>query len=79
MKVQQVIIENTKVRYILIDDKGEPVIPAIKYLKYIDNTGRSINTQKTYCYALKLYFYFLKEQNKIYSEVTLNDLGTFVG
>jgi len=79
VKVQQIIIVENQARYILIDDKGDPVIPVIKYLKYIDNTGKSINTQKTYCYALKLYFDFLQEQGKAYSEITIKDLANFVG
>ncbi|MEN1937477.1 hypothetical protein AAIE21_18280 [Paenibacillus sp. 102] len=45
MRVQEVILENGK-RYILVDNEG---IPMMKYLKYLEVTGKSNNTQKTYC------------------------------
>ncbi|AHZ54758.1 integrase family domain protein (plasmid) [Bacillus thuringiensis serovar kurstaki] len=48
MRVQEVILENGK-RYILVDSDGVPVIPVVKYLKYLDVTGKSSNTRKTYC------------------------------
>lgn len=53
MKVQEIILDKYKRRYILLNDNG---IPVVKYLKYLDNKEKSPNTQKTYCYALKLYF-----------------------
>lgn len=64
MHVQEVTLEQGK-RYMLIDDTGIPVFAAMKYLKYLDNTGKSSNTQKTYCYALKQYFVYLQEFKKI--------------
>ncbi|BCD21982.1 hypothetical protein BC30090_0879 [Bacillus cereus] len=45
MHVQEVALEQGK-RYMLIDDTGIPVFAAMKYLKYLDNTGKSSNTQK---------------------------------
>lgn len=63
----------------LIDGNGLPVIPVLKYLKYLDNTGKSRNTQKTYCYALKQYFAYLKETNKDHNNIRLEDLVEFVG
>ena len=53
MRVQEVLLENNNKRYILLDQKGFPVISVMKYLKYIDTTGKSANTQRTYCYSLK--------------------------
>ncbi|MES5925726.1 tyrosine-type recombinase/integrase [Bacillus cereus group sp. MG9] len=78
MRVQEIILEEGK-RYILIDEKGIPVIPVVKYLKYLDFTGKSSNTQKTYCYALKQYFSYLQETEKDYREIRLEDLADFVG
>ena len=66
MKVQEVKLEDDKRRYLLVDDNGLPVIPVARYLKYIDNTGKSFNTQKTYCYSLKLYFEYLKQIKEVY-------------
>ncbi|MBU5310407.1 site-specific integrase [Tissierella carlieri] len=78
MKVQEVILQENKKGYMLLDD-GLPVIPVVKYIKYLDNTEKSSNTQKTYCYSLKLYFEFLKEVEKDYREININDLSDFVG
>ncbi|KQB94103.1 hypothetical protein GEPA3_0934, partial [Geobacillus sp. PA-3] len=49
MRVQEVLLENNNRRYILVDEEGFPVIPVVKYLKYLDTTGKSRNTLKTYC------------------------------
>lgn len=78
MKVQEIKLDNTQKRYLLIDEKGFPIIPVAKYLKYIDNCGRSHNTQKTYCYALKMYFEYLRLINLNYKCVTLNVLIDFI-
>lgn len=78
MNVQEVKIDNKR-RYMLLDEQGLPIIPVVKYLKYLDNTERSYNTQKTYCYALKLYFEYLEEIDVDYRKVTLDILSNFVG
>lgn len=79
MHVQEVILEDSKKRYMLLNREGLPVIPVVKYLKYLDNTRKSSNTQKTYCYCLKLYFVFLEDIEKDYKKVNINDLSNFVG
>lgn len=79
MKVQEVKLENNQRRYLLVDDKGLPIIPVARYLKYIDNSGKSFNTQKTYAYALKLYFEYLQEADIDYRNVNINILSDFVG
>jgi integrase len=63
----------------LLDDNGLPIIPVVKYLKYLDNGEKSYNTQKTYCYSLKLYFEYLKEIDVDYRKVNVNILSDFVG
>ncbi|GFP75368.1 tyrosine-type recombinase/integrase [Clostridium fungisolvens] len=79
MRVQEIKLDNNQRRYLLVDDKGLPIIPVAKYLKYIDNSEKSFNTQKTYCYSLKLYFEYLQEINVDYRNVNLNILSDFVG
>lgn len=79
VKVQEVMLSNNVRRYMLIYENGEPAIPVIKYLKYMVNTGKSVNTQRTYCYGLKNYFEYLKEINKTYKDINLNDLSNFTG
>lgn len=79
MRVQEVLIENNNKRYILLDQEGLPVMPVMKYIKYLDKTGKSPNTQKTYCYSLKHFFIYLEETNKDYNYIRLEDLVEFVG
>ncbi|MBD8591252.1 MULTISPECIES: tyrosine-type recombinase/integrase [Peribacillus] len=79
MRVQEVFLENHSKRYMLIDDVGVPILPVLKYLKYLDTTGKSTNTQKTYCYALKQYFDYLNQKNINYSLVKLEHLVEFIG
>lgn len=79
MKVQEIKLDNSQRRYLLVDDNGLPIIPVAKYLKYIDNSEKSFNTQKTYSYALKLYFEYLQEIDIDYRNVNINILSDFVG
>lgn len=79
MKVQEVKLDNNQRRYLLVDDNGLPIIPVAKYLKYIDNSEKTFNTQKTYCYSLKLYFEYLQEIDIDYRNVNINILSDFVG
>lgn len=79
MRVQEVVLEENIKRYMLVDGDGLPVIPVLKYLKYLDQTGKSRNTQKTYCYALKQYFVYLEDTDKDYKHIRFEDLVEFVG
>ncbi len=79
MKVQEVKLENNQKRYLLVDNNGLPIIPVARYLKYIDNSEKRFNTQKTYAYSLKLYFEYLEEINVDYRNVNINILSKFVG
>lgn len=73
MYVQEVKIKDKR-KYLLVDSEGNPVTPVVKYLKYLDHTGKSYNTLKTYCYGLKHYFTFLEETEKDYKQITLQGL-----
>jgi integrase/recombinase XerD len=79
VRVQEVFLDDYKKRYLLLDEEGVPVVPVMKYLKYLDNTGKSSNTLKTYCYALKQYFTYLVELQKDYKEIGVKDLSDLVG
>ncbi|MCM3341621.1 site-specific integrase [Paenibacillus sp. MER TA 81-3] len=79
MRVQEVFLNDNKKRYLLLDEVGVPVVPVMKYLKHLDQTGKSNNTLKTYCYALKQYFTYLEERKINYKEVGVKDLADFVG
>ncbi|MGP7817328.1 tyrosine-type recombinase/integrase [Niallia sp. 01092] len=78
MRVQEVLLENGNKRYMLLDRSGVPILPVLKYIKYLDTTGKSSNTQKTYCYSLKQYFTYLEETNKDYKYIGLEDFVEFV-
>jgi integrase/recombinase XerD len=79
LRVQEILLDKHKRRYMLLNDNGLPIIQVVKYLKYLDNGEKSVNTQKTYCYALKLYFEYLKEMKLDYTEINIDTLSDFVG
>lgn len=78
MRVEQVIISENKIRYMLVDQHGEMVMPVMKFLKYKDNSGTARNTLRSYCYALKLYFEFLEQKKLPYTDVGIDELAEFV-
>ena len=77
MYVQEVKVKDQR-KYLLVDSKGIPITPVVKYLKYLDQTGKSHNTLRTYCYGLKHYFTFLEETGKDYKQITLQGMAEFV-
>ncbi|WP_201783713.1 transposase [Brevibacillus choshinensis] len=52
MRVQEVISENNKKRYMLLDEEGRPEVAVLKYLKYLDAVQKSYNTKERHT-ALK--------------------------
>lgn len=78
MRVEQIITTDNKIRYVLMDQYGEMVIPVMKFLKYKDNTGTARNTLRSYCYALKLYFEFLEQKGMLYTDMGIDELAEFV-
>lgn len=77
VKVQEVRLEGNQRRYLLVDN-GLPVISVAKYLKYIDNSEKSFNTQKTYCYSLKLYFEYLQVIDVDYRKCYIMVIGLYI-
>lgn len=78
MKVQEVYLNENSVRYMLLNNNGLPELAACKYLKYIDQSGLSPNTQRTYANHLKYYFEYLQEKKLKYDNVTFKSLADFV-
>ncbi len=78
MYVQEVKVQDQR-KYLLVDSEGNPIVPVVKYIKYLDQTGKSHNTLKTYCYGLKHYFTFLEETERDYKQINLQGLAEFVG
>lgn len=66
-------------RFMLINESGEPVVPVVKYLKYLDDIGKEYNTLRNYCYQLKHYFSFLEQSDISYLDVKLSVLKDFIG
>ena len=78
MKVQSLITSEGKERYMLVDDKCDPVETVFRYIKYKDNTGSARNTLRPYCYHLKLFFEFLEQENMDYRGVGLDEMAAFM-
>jgi integrase/recombinase XerD len=66
-------------KYLLLDGAEQPVIPVVRYLKYLDNIGKSSNTLKSYCYHLKLFFQFLEQLQIGFQQISLDYLAEFIG
>ncbi|MRB48809.1 transposase, partial [Bacillus thuringiensis] len=47
MRVEEVIISDNKIRYLLVNQYGEMIMPVMKFLKYKDNTGTARNTLRS--------------------------------
>ena len=78
MRVECLITSEGKERYMVVDDKGEPVEVALKYIKYKDNTGAARNTLRAYCYHLKLFFQFLEQEQLNYRDIGLDEMAAFM-
>ena len=78
MKVQSLITSEGKERYMLVDDKCDPVETVFRYIKYKDNTGSARNTLRAYCYHLKLFFEFLEQEKLDYRGVGLDEMAAFM-
>lgn len=71
MKVQPINTPRGE-RYILIDNKLRPIEDVAKYLKFLDITGKSPNTIKSYAQHLKVYCEFLETQGIGIREIFAN-------
>ncbi len=72
MRVQEVLLDGNKKRYMPLDKDRMSVVPMMKYLEV---TGKSSNTLKTFCYARKQYIDYLEEVKKDYNDITIVDLA----
>lgn len=78
MRVEALITGKGKERYMLVDDKGEPVEVVLKYIRYKDNAGAARNTLRAYCYHLKLFFQFLDQESLDYRDIGLDEMASFM-
>ncbi|MFA9377025.1 MAG: tyrosine-type recombinase/integrase [Lachnotalea sp.] len=78
MKVETIITPNNEIRYLLIDEYGNPVEPVMKFLKFKDHAGKSRNSLRAYCYHLKSFFDYLIHKEKLYTDVILDDIPGYM-
>src|SRR5699024_12160730 len=50
----------------------------MKFIKYLDNTGKSPNTIKAYCYHLKLLYEIMEQRGVILNDINFELLADFV-
>jgi len=63
----------------VLDDAGEVIEPAERYLAYLSAIERSPNTVRAYAISLKLWFEFLDGVGLVWDEVGIEDVARFVG
>ncbi|MGH9267862.1 MAG: tyrosine-type recombinase/integrase [Acidimicrobiales bacterium] len=63
----------------VLDDVGEVIEPAERYLAYLSAIERSPNTVRAYAISLKLWFEFLGGAGLAWDEVGIEDVARFVG
>ena len=78
MRVDTVMTQDGRTRYMLVDSNYEPVLPVLKYLKFKDNGGTARNSLRAYCQHLKLYFEFLEQEGLDYRKVGIDDMASFM-
>ena len=80
MKVQKALIPDSKeMTWMVIDDNYMPIKPIQQYLAYLDDTGKSPNTIRSYAYHLKLYWEYLKDKSLEWNKVGIENLVYFLG
>ncbi|EUH29623.1 transposase A transposon Tn554 [Staphylococcus aureus M0776] len=76
MKVQRIEVENKPYPlYLLLDKEYQLIEPVMKFIKYLDNTGKSPNTIKAYCYHLKLLYEFMEQRGVILNDINFELLA----
>ncbi|SUM34114.1 Transposase [Staphylococcus gallinarum] len=72
MKIVEVKSKNGT-NFMILDGNNEPIVDAVRYLKYLDSVKKSLNTKKTYAYALKNFFVYLESKKICYKEVSFDN------
>lgn len=78
MRVESLITGEGKERYMMVNDKSDPVETVLKYIRYKDNTGAARNTLRSYCQHLKLFFEFLEQEILDYKEIGIDEMASFM-
>lgn len=48
MKIVEVKSKNG-INFMILDNNNEPIVDAVRYLKYLDSVKKSLNTKKNLC------------------------------
>ena len=78
MRVMEIQTTQNQQRYVLLDEEGQLVIPAVRYLKHLDQRSYARNTLRSYAHMLKLYFEYVQQRGLDYRKPTVDDIGLFV-
>jgi len=79
MFVQRVVMPGSRREsWSVLGEDGTPVGPVERYLAYLTDIERSLNTIKAYAHDLKDWFVFLAGRGLDWREVRLEDVGEFV-
>ena len=79
MKVQRVRIPNSdKVTWSVLGDDYLPVKPIQQFISYLESIERSPNTIRSYAFNLRLYWEYLNNNHKEWTEVGVSDLADFI-
>lgn len=78
MRIVEIKTQDHKIRYVVMDEEGQLVLPIAHYLKYLDRIGSARNTLRSYATALRLYWEFLSQEHLNWQQITLDDLSRFV-
>lgn len=79
MKVQRVRIPNSdKVTWSVLGDDYLPVKPIQQFISYLESIERSPNTIRSYAFNLRLYWEYLNNNYKEWTEVGVFDLADFI-
>jgi len=78
MRVVEIETQDQKVRYVVVDEEGNLVIPIVRYLRYLDRIDAARQTLRSYATALRLYWEFLSQEQLDWQRITLDELARFV-
>ncbi len=78
MRVQEILTAEHEIRYVIVEESGNLIIPVVRNLKYLQAIGRARNTLRAYAHNLSLYFTYLAQEHLDSACVTLDDMAGFV-
>src|SRR6266700_8240588 len=74
-RVQEILTADHEIRYVIVDESGNLIIPAVRYLKYLHAIGRARNTLRAYAHSLSLYFTYSSQEHFDYACLSLYDMA----